>query len=131
MTEIRLKQRFQNFERAFQFLKKAIEKESLNELEISGLIKGFEFTFELAWKLMKDDLELRGFSPKSPRETIKEGFSVGIIEDGHIWIAMLENRNLFSHTYDQAASDHAIHIIRASYFKELASLYEYYRTKSL
>jgi DNA-binding HxlR family transcriptional regulator len=43
-TDIRWKQRFQNFEKAFLQLKEAMEKGNLNELEKNGLVQRFEFT---------------------------------------------------------------------------------------
>lgn len=65
--DIRWKQRFQNFEKAFFKLKEAIEKEELSELERNGLIQRFEFTLELAWKTLKDFLDHEGFIVKSPK----------------------------------------------------------------
>ena len=39
---------------------------------------------------------------KSPREeTVKQAFQIGIIDNGHIWIDALANRNLTTHTYDE------------------------------
>ncbi len=46
--DIRWKQRFQNFEKAFQLLEKAVKIENLSELERGGLIQFFEMTFELS-----------------------------------------------------------------------------------
>ncbi|MBM3437205.1 MAG: nucleotidyltransferase, partial [Bacteroidetes bacterium] len=60
--DIRWIQRFQNYQKAFLRLKEAIETEALNELERNGLIQRFEFTIDLAWKVMKDFLEEKGFS---------------------------------------------------------------------
>ncbi len=70
--DIRWKQRAQNFEKAFLRLKEAMEMEDLNELERNGLIQRFEFTIDLAWKVMKDYLEYKGFDFKpSPKDTIR------------------------------------------------------------
>lgn len=48
--DIRWKQRFQNFDRAFVLLRDALENgpDSLNQLEKEGVIQRFEFSFELA-----------------------------------------------------------------------------------
>jgi hypothetical protein len=51
--EIRWKQRFQNFKSAFMQLEAATALPKLNDLETSGLIQTFEYTFELAWKTLK------------------------------------------------------------------------------
>ncbi|WP_200086690.1 HI0074 family nucleotidyltransferase substrate-binding subunit [Salicibibacter cibi] len=63
-------------------------------MERAGLIQLFEVTFELAWKVFKDYLEAEGYIMKSPRQTIKQAFQMGIIEDGHTWIDALSDRNL-------------------------------------
>lgn len=56
--DIRWKQRFNNFEKAFSQFEKFIEKkDNLNELEKQGLIQSFEYTHELAWNVLKDYLQ--------------------------------------------------------------------------
>lgn len=54
---------------------------------------------------MKDYLESQQLSTKSPRETIKQAFQIGLIDEGHIWIGALSDRNLTVHTYDEALDD--------------------------
>ena len=61
--DIRWRQRFQHYVRAFSRLKAAdhlAKTRPLSELEEHGLIKAFEFTFELAWNLRTDILEYQG-----------------------------------------------------------------------
>ena len=55
--DIRWKQRFNNYIKAFNQLTKFIDKSMLNDLEMLGLIKSFEYTYELAWNTMKDLLD--------------------------------------------------------------------------
>ncbi len=57
MKDDRWKQRFQNFDKAYQRLIEAANQKNLNELERNGLIQRFEFTIDLSWKVMKDYLE--------------------------------------------------------------------------
>jgi len=127
--EIRWKQRFENFEKAFLQLSDAINKfESLDDLSKEGLIQRFEYTFELAWKTLKDYLESEGIITLFPRETLKQGFKVEILNNGETWIDMLEKRNLLAHTYDQTNFDLALKSIQESYFPELIKLYEFFRS---
>ncbi len=79
----RFKERLEDLQKAVQRLEEALQEEQTN-LVIDGVLHRFEFTFELAWKTMKDYLEYQGISEKigSPREVIKESFSAGIIESG-------------------------------------------------
>lgn len=68
--DIRWKQRFQNFQKVLHQLKNAVEKPVLSDLEKVGLIQIYEFTFELAWKTIKDFLEDKKIEVSFPRDTI-------------------------------------------------------------
>jgi len=122
--EIRWKQRFQNFESAYQKLEKAAGQESYSEMERAGLIQFFEFTFELAWKTLKDYLESEGYVTKSPKETLKQAFQIGLLADGHTWMDALEDRNLLAHTYDEKTSLKVQGLIKKKYFPAMKSLYQ-------
>ncbi|HEV7925429.1 MAG TPA: nucleotidyltransferase substrate binding protein [Verrucomicrobiae bacterium] len=132
--DIRWKQRFQNFGRGFVLLREALERkpESLSMLEKEGVIQRFEYTFELAWKTIKDYLEEGGLviSPVTPRQVIKEAFAAKVISDGDVWIRMLDNRNLLSHTYDSSVFEQAVEAIAAQYLSAMAKLHEFFLKKS-
>ncbi|NMA60591.1 MAG: nucleotidyltransferase [Firmicutes bacterium] len=102
LKEIRWKQRFENFRKAYaQFESAVLAYKDLNRLELEGMIKRFEYTFELAWKTLKDYLEAEGVEASFPREVIKAAFQYNVIEDGETWMEMLESRNLMVHTYSE------------------------------
>lgn len=125
--DIRWKQRFSNFRKATLQLTEFIEKGELNKFEVQGFIQCFEYTFELAWKTMKDYLEQEGFDIKSPRKTIQTAFQTQLITDGHTWIDALEKRNLMAHTYDETTAKKAEGLIREKYYpiiRELCSKLE-------
>ena len=118
------------FEERKDDLKKATNKlnEALigdaSDLEIDGILHRFEFTFELAWKTMKDCLEEQGIVGKigSPREIIKEAFSVGLIDNGEVWIDMMLSRNELSHLYDEEKSRKIYDNIKEIYILEINKL---------
>jgi len=58
--DIRWKQRFVSFRKALSQLKKFVDKGELSDLEEQGLIKSFEYTFELAWNVIRDYYEYQG-----------------------------------------------------------------------
>jgi nucleotidyltransferase substrate binding protein (TIGR01987 family) len=100
--DMRWKQRFSNFNKALTQLQKFIDKGELSELEAQGLVKAFEYTYELAWNTIKDFLEFSGQSDiYGSRDAIRKGFQVGIITDGDGWMDMLKSRNQTSHTYNE------------------------------
>ncbi len=125
--DIRWKQRFQNFERAVFSLKEAIDKEELNELERNGLMQRFEFTIDLAWKVMKDFLEEEGFAFKpSPKETFRQAQQALYIDYAQELIDGLNLRNELSHDYDFDTFIEAEHSLRNETFPILEKLYQFY-----
>lgn len=100
--DIRWKQRFSNFNKALTQLQKFIDKGELSELEALGLVKAFEYTYELAWNTIKYFLEFSGQSDiYGSRDAIRKGFQLGLITDGDGWMDMLKSRNQTSHTYNE------------------------------
>lgn len=81
---VRWHQRYQNLKRAFQQLQEGVSIQAPSKIEIQGIIQSFEFTFELAWKTLKDYLESQGVIATFPREVIKQAFHYEILEDGEI-----------------------------------------------
>lgn len=128
--DIRWKQRFQNFEKAFRLLEISKKIAHPSDTERAGLIQFFEMSFELAWKTLKDYLESQGFQVSSPRETIKQAFQMNLLQDGHAWMEVLEDRNLTPHTYDEAISLKVERLIKEKYFLLLKQLYETLKTKN-
>lgn len=91
--DIRWQQRFQNYEKAFLKLDKFKNQKDLNELEKQGYIKCFEYTFELAWQVMKDYLQFQGILEiTGSRDAIRQSFNLGIIENGELWMQMISDR---------------------------------------
>ena len=119
----RFEERKHDLKNAKDRLKEALEEEA-NDLAVDGVLHRYEFTFELAWKTLKDYLEYLGvqLDTGSPREIIKEAFAAGIIEDGEIWIKMMLSRNELSHLYDEEASREIYDNIKENYMNEIKKL---------
>ena len=130
MTDIRWKQRFDNFDRAFILLREVNDRgvETLSQLEKEGAIQRFEFAFELAWKTLKDYLEQDGVivKPATPRNVIKEAFAASLIDDGQVWIDMMLHRNLLSHTYNSKTFDEVLKVVAERYFAAFDQLHEFF-----
>lgn len=100
-------------------LEMALAKNELSDLERAGVIQIYEITLELAWKLLKDYLEEREVIVKFPRDTIKEAFRYELVQDGELWLDMLQKRNLMAHTYDEKMAELAYKLIAEQYFGAL------------
>jgi len=128
--DIRWKQRFANFDRAFVLLREIKERGvvSLSQLEKEGAIQRFEFAFELAWKTLKDYLDHTGITvqPVTPREVIKTAFQAKMIEDGQVWIDIMLHRNLLSHTYNFRTFDDVLLAFEARYYQAFDRLHEFF-----
>lgn len=104
--DVRWQQRFQNYNKALAQLELFVEPPALNEREQQGLIKAFEYTFELAWNTLRDLLRSQGnASLYGSRDTLREAFRLGLIDAGETWMMMIQDRKLTSHTYNRATAD--------------------------
>ena len=138
--DIRWKQRFQNFSRAFTLLRSALEDkelDSFSDLEKEGIIQRFEYTFELAWKIWKDYIEYSGavVSEATPRKIIKQCAASGIFQSAGInpdlYIDMMLERNMLSHTYDFERFAQALLRIKERYLAVLDKQYDFFVSKVL
>ncbi|MCL2039344.1 MAG: HI0074 family nucleotidyltransferase substrate-binding subunit [Bacteroidetes bacterium] len=118
----RWKLRFDSFCKALAQLENAVNQKTYTNLEQQGLIKCFEYTFELAWKTLQDYLNHIGYNTKGPNPVIKQAFQDNIIIDGKIWAEMLLARNMTTHIYDENNANEILNKIINQYyflFKEL------------
>ena len=123
MEDIRWQQRFSNYQKALARLSEAVNV--LNECDNvgseqdllkEGLIQRFEYTHELAWKVMKDYLEYQGYVDiRGSRDAIRKSLELNILSDRR-WMATIEARNLTSHNYDDETADNIYHEIMEVYF---------------
>ena len=120
MTAEQVKDKLANYVAALEKLRIAVEKDaSDDDMYVDATVQRFEFCFELAWKLMKSYLEYEGISVNSPRSSIREGFKANLLDDAAAWLDMLEQRNLASHTYDEAMAAKLYRNIKDEFFSLL------------
>ncbi len=115
--DIRWVQRFSNYNKALAQLKRCFAKKELNELEEQGLIKAFEYTYELAWNTIKDFYEDQGETGiQGSKDAVRLAFKRGLIGEGESWMEMIENRKLTVHTYNEATATEVVNLIKKKYF---------------
>jgi nucleotidyltransferase substrate binding protein (TIGR01987 family) len=127
--QLRWQHRFQNFSRSFILLKQSVELQSPNVIERAGMIQFFEMAFEQSWKVLKDFLEEEGFTVKSPRDAIKTAYQYDYIDDASVWLEALKDRNLTTHTYDEATAVKVENSIKHCYYPILESLHTHFKSK--
>ena len=115
---LRWKERFESFCKALLQLETGLQQKEFSGLEKDGVIKRFEFTFELAWKTLQDKFYDEGYlGIKGPKPEIKQAFNNGIVKDGQLWIDMVTDRNNSTHLYDESAAVHIFDRIQSIYFQ--------------
>ena len=103
-----LSDRYEQYKKTVEKLSEVIDvyKDKKEQIIVDAMIQRFEFCVELSWKLLKDYLRYEKIGEfASPRTVIKESFACELIEDGELWLDMLEDRNLTSHTYDEIVAN--------------------------
>jgi nucleotidyltransferase substrate binding protein (TIGR01987 family) len=127
-SERRWVRRFNNFVKAFAQLEEAVKlsrQRELSKLEQQGLIQAFEYTHELAWRTVRDFLRERGVQNLyGSKDATREAFKAGLIDNGEVWMEMIQSRNLTSHTYNEETAAIIFSAIVDNYFAEFAALRE-------
>lgn len=118
--DIRWLQRYDSFSRACaritEVTESGISGDDLSELEKEGLIQRFEYTFELAWKVLQDLLKYKGYQDTyGPNPVLKKAFEVGLISNEEGWRRMMKARNTTSHTYNEGDADEIVDMIFDEY----------------
>ena len=101
------------------------------DLERSGLVKTFEFSYELAWKTLKDLLSYEGYDAESPRAVFRQSFEARYLEenDCETFIDALNKRNRLSHTYNETLAQEAEELIKFRYLPILLKLHQKLESK--
>lgn len=101
--ESRYINRYRTFCRSLKNLEKSRKADPKADFVLEGTVLNFNLTFDISSKVMKDilvkRLEILGFAVGSPRETLKQAFTNGLIDDDQ-WMQMLRVRNQLAHDYD-------------------------------
>jgi len=122
-ADIRWQQRLSNYRQALAQLEEFFHPPELNSREEQGLIKAFEYTYELAWNTLRDLLRSRGNSDLlGARDTLRTAFQLGLLERGEVWMQMIQDRNLTSHTYNRSTATAIANQIRSLYIHDFRRL---------
>ena len=95
--------RYHTFCKSLDNLKKSQNADPQADFVLEGTVLNFCLTFDIAWKVLKDILikkmEILDFAIGSPRETLQQAFTNGLIDDEQ-WLQILKTRNQLAHDYD-------------------------------
>ena len=115
-----------NYTRALKALEEAVATDPVDGRDYAGIIKSFEFVYELAWVTLKRILIAQGHEVQAARSAFSTSYKLGLLKDEGLWLAMIADRNLTVHAYDESFSHALCSRIKDSFmpgFRELASLF--------
>ena len=93
---------YNEFRKAYLKLQEFIQNDDKTEISKAAIIHAFEYTFELWWKTVQRYFEYNfNMQDYGPNATIKNAFQYKLIQDGQVWMNMLRDRNLTTHTYKE------------------------------
>jgi nucleotidyltransferase substrate binding protein (TIGR01987 family) len=122
MSAQRLQERIEDYQRATRQLSKASAR-PLDEFMRDAVIQRLKVAYELAWKMLKLRLEQEGVAAGTPRQVLQAALQAGFISDGNTWIELQANRNLTTHTYDEALAQRVYEFVQReglALFEQLA-----------
>ena len=135
METLRWEQKLDSYYKALKRLSEIVSlshQRELTDIEKDGLIQRFEFTHELAWKLMMSFCKHQ--SPEKElfgsKDSTRWAFEHGLIVEGEVWMEMIASRNMTSHNYDGEVAEEVFHRIVKDYYKSLVRFYNKMRTFS-
>lgn len=113
-----------NFELTLKSLKDFVQEPISNERDKAGIIQAFEYTFEQCWKALQQEASTQGVTVGSPKAAFSFAMQSGFIEQKNerLWLEMLEDRNLTSHTYKKELADQVIARIMNQYLEAFTEL---------
>jgi nucleotidyltransferase substrate binding protein (TIGR01987 family) len=81
------------------------QSEKVRNTLMAGVIKNFEFVYEISFKMLKRQIELESASPTEVdesnfREVLRVAGEKGLIADVEAWFKDRKMRNITAHTYD-------------------------------
>jgi nucleotidyltransferase substrate binding protein (TIGR01987 family) len=116
----------ENLTRAVKSLDEAVALPVTEQRDLAGIIKNFEFVYELTWLSLKRALAFEGKATTTPRSVFSVAFQEGFIEDEKTWLKILDDRNDTVHTYDaklaEAMADRIIRMYAPLFRKTLNQL---------
>ena len=123
----KLNNKYDNFSNAVNRLNEAniaYKRNPENDIYQDALIKRFEFTFELAWKTLREFLIDQGYRLEiaTPKNVIGFAYREGILTNEELWLDMLAARNNTAHDYGRELSAQIANDISNRYSKELTAL---------
>ena len=121
----KMQEKYTKLKDAVTRLNEALQEYKTHSSDVvrDGVIQRFEFCTELAWKTTREYLIDQGYTEiNSPKAVMKQAYADGIITDESTWLALLTDRNITSHIYDDATAAGVFNRIDSQYISLFTTL---------
>ena len=126
MDYVQLKTAIQRYGEMLQAYRNNVDRPPLEQEAVQdSLIKRFEYTLEVAWKICKKHLEEEGFAEAatgSPKSIIRLAAQRNLINNPETWFNYLQFRQDTSHDYSSDKAE-AVLDIAESFYEDVGNLY--------
>src|SRR5579864_3500883 len=118
----RYEQKVANYTKALKALEKSVTSPISEPRDLSGIIQDFEIMYELSWKTLKAFLEMQGHESGPAKEVFSKAYQLQRLDNPDTWLAMIDDRNLTVHTYDEKLATSLCDRIRSRYVPAFQAL---------
>lgn len=101
MSESKRARAVGNLGRALSALDQALADDDGGRRSRDSVILNFMLTYETAWKALRAALAEQGVEAGYPKEVFRQAFQAGWLPAEAPWLAMIQDRNLIAHTYNE------------------------------
>jgi nucleotidyltransferase substrate binding protein (TIGR01987 family) len=112
----------ENFLNTVSLLQQALASPIMEKRDLAGIVLTFKFTYETSWKALKQKLEHLGITSGPPRDVFAKGYQASLLDDEEIWLSILKDRNLTTHTYNESLAQQMVERIRSRYLAAFEGL---------
>ena len=113
-----------NFSKTLSALELFSSTPIVDNRDRAGIIQAFEFTFEQSWKAIQKMAHQLGASVASPKTAFIFAMQNNWIDPKQeaVWLELLRDRNLTSHTYQEELANEVLERIQTQYIILFKSL---------
>ena len=126
-NDLRWRQRFQNFEKAFEALQRRIDEYEQHpnvEAYQMALVSSFIIMYELSWKVLRDYLQNEGVDvSNSAKNVFRNAFQNELIFKIEPWMESIVKRNDTVHAYHEDTLRKVIQFITETFYPVVRDLY--------
>lgn len=123
--DIRWVQRLDSYQKAFDSLSADVElatERDLSDIEQRGLIQAFEYTYELAWNVIKDFYQSAGATNiQGSRDAFTVAFNQNLVTS-EVLIKTIKSRQLTVHSYNKDTAAGIFHDVVDEYYAAFEEL---------